>query len=92
MTCGVVATFDDHRGYGTVVTTGGRELFFHCTAVTDGSRTIEVGTEVAFDEAPGHGGRWQATRLIPIPSPSGSEREADGDEIATGREGGPAPR
>ncbi len=62
---GVVATFDDHGGYGTVRATDGTELFFHCTAVADGSRTIVVGTEVRFKVVPGRLGRWEATDVRP---------------------------
>ncbi|MCU1379235.1 MAG: hypothetical protein JWN29_2218 [Acidimicrobiales bacterium] len=62
---GTVATFDDHRGYGTVRADDGRELFFHCTRIADGTRTIAVGTPVTFELVPGHGGRWEAARIEP---------------------------
>jgi cold shock CspA family protein len=62
---GTVATFDDHRGYGTVRADDGRELFFHCTAVADGTRSIEVGAAVTFAVVPGRLGRWEATDLRP---------------------------
>jgi cold shock protein len=58
-----VATFDDHRGYGTLRTAEGTELFFHCTALVDGSRTVEVGTEVSAQVVPGRLGRWEAARI-----------------------------
>jgi cold shock CspA family protein len=61
---GVVEEFDDHRGYGTVRADDGRALFFHCTAVADGSRTIEVGATVVFDVVAGRLGRWEATALV----------------------------
>jgi cold shock CspA family protein len=60
---GTVASFDDHRGYGTVRADDGRELFFHCTTIADGTRTIEVGARVTYDVVPGHLGRWEATEL-----------------------------
>jgi cold shock CspA family protein len=60
---GTVIAFDEHRGYGTVRGTDGRELFFHCTAIADGSRRIAVGTEVVFAVVPGHCGRWEAADL-----------------------------
>ena len=68
---GTVASFDDHAGYGTVRTVDGAELFFHCTAVADGSRTIAEGTAVRFTAVPGHLGRWEATdvRLRDQPEP-----------------------
>jgi cold shock protein len=60
---GTVATFDDHRGYGTVREAGGAEWFFHCTAIADGSRTIAEHTPVTFTVVPGRLGRWEATDL-----------------------------
>ena len=41
----------------------GNEWFFHCTAIADGTRTIEVGTAVVFDVAPGRLGRWEAANI-----------------------------
>jgi cold shock CspA family protein len=58
-----VASFDDHRGYGTLRTADGAELFFHCTALTDGSRTVEVGAAVTAEVVPGRLGRWEAARV-----------------------------
>lgn len=55
--------FDEHAGFGTVRTHDGVDLFFHCTQLADGTRMIEVGTEVAFDVVPGHLGRWEAARV-----------------------------
>jgi cold shock CspA family protein len=63
---GTVATFDADRGLGTVVDDDGRELPFHCTAVADGSRRIEVGTRVSFLTAPGHLGRTEARGLVRV--------------------------
>lgn len=60
---GVVAAFDDPEGYGTVRADDGREYFFHCTGVADGTRTIEVGLAVTFDVVPGRRGLWEATNL-----------------------------
>ena len=60
---GAVAAFDEQRGVGEVQTDDGRRLFFHCTAVADGSRTIEEGRTVTFEVAPGHLGRWEARDL-----------------------------
>ena len=58
--------FDDAAGYGTVVAdTGGGPWFFHCTAIRDGSRTIEVGARVGFEVVPGHQGRYEAIDLRP---------------------------
>ena len=62
---GRVVEFDEHKGYGHVETEDGRRLFFHCTAIADGTRTIPVGTEVGFEVVAGHLGRWEATGLTP---------------------------
>jgi cold shock CspA family protein len=61
---GTVASFDAHRGTGTVVDESGEEYPFHCTAIADGTREIEPGTPVHFDLAPGLG-RWEAAALEP---------------------------
>jgi cold shock CspA family protein len=60
LTRGTVAVFDEAKGYGTVRADDGQELFFHCTTITDGTRTIAAGTLVAFTVVPGWGGRWEA--------------------------------
>lgn len=44
---GTVIAFDDARGLGAVRTDGGHELFLHCTALADGTRTVAVGAQVA---------------------------------------------
>jgi cold shock CspA family protein len=61
---GIVVDFDEHRGLGTVEAEGTRYPF-HCTAIADGSRTVEVGTRVRFEVRPGPLGRWEATQLTP---------------------------
>jgi cold shock CspA family protein len=59
---GTVVGFDEHKGYGTVrADEDGREFFFHCTQITDGSRTIPEGAAVTFGVVAGHLGRWEAT-------------------------------
>jgi CspA family cold shock protein len=62
---GVVTAFDEPVGIGTVTADGGAEHFFHCTAIADGSRTIEVGAAVEFEVVPGRQGRWEAADLRP---------------------------
>ncbi|MBV8959541.1 MAG: cold shock domain-containing protein [Actinobacteria bacterium] len=62
---GRVVEFDDARGFGAVEGDDGKRLFFHCTAIADGSRTIAVGAEVDYDVTAGHQGRWEAKRLSP---------------------------
>jgi CspA family cold shock protein len=69
LSAGVVATWDEHGGYGTVTDDDtGAEHFFHCTAITDGSRTIDVGQRVTFEVVPGRLGRWEAENIEKTPS------------------------
>jgi cold shock CspA family protein len=63
---GVVATFDPVAGYGTVVAPDGSEWWFHCTAIADGSRRVDVGAPGVFSLVPGRAGRWEATGLAKI--------------------------
>lgn len=65
MPVGVVTSFDDAKGFGEVTSENGATLFFHCTAIADGTRTIAVGTEVRYDVAPGGNGTWEARALTP---------------------------
>jgi cold shock CspA family protein len=62
---GVVTEFDEPAGIGTVTADEGGEHFFHCTAIADGTRTIEVGARVRFEVVPGRLGRWEASDLRP---------------------------
>lgn len=56
---GVVVAYDDHAGFGELEA-GGTRYWFHCTALTDGSRHAEPGQRVGFRVVPGHLGRWEA--------------------------------
>ena len=62
---GRVVEFDDDKGYGFVEGDDGRRLFFHCTAIADGSRTIPSGTAVDYEVTAGHMGRWEASGVSP---------------------------
>ncbi|MDQ6838228.1 MAG: cold shock domain-containing protein [Actinomycetota bacterium] len=57
---GVVTAFDEAVGLGTVLTSAGQRLGFHCTQIADGSRTIAVGAAVAFEVLAGRHGQWEA--------------------------------
>jgi CspA family cold shock protein len=61
---GVVASFDDPRGLGVVRGDDGDEYPFHCTAIADGTRTIDDGARVRFEVVAGHMGRWEAARIV----------------------------
>lgn len=60
---GTVVDFDEQVGLGTVTDAQRASYPFHCTQIADGTRTIAVGTDVEFDLAAGHGGRWEAVGL-----------------------------
>jgi len=64
---GRVVAFDEHAGLGLVRDDAtGAEHPFHCTAIADGSRTIEAGSPVEFDLVAGGLGRWEAAQIAPL--------------------------
>ncbi len=66
--------YDDHVGWGQVQRFGdgdGDPVGFHCTAIADGSRTIEVGADVMFTIVPRGPGRWEADSVVPRTAPAG---------------------
>ena len=69
MPTGTVLAFDEDAGYGTVRqhdgAAAGTERFFHCTAIADGTRTVEVGAEVQFEVVAGLRGVYEARGLRP---------------------------
>lgn len=70
---GTVVEFNDGVGLGLLrADDSGANLEFHCTALLDGSRTVEVGARVEFELLPGHGGRLEANRIRKFPSNSQS--------------------
>lgn len=62
---GAVTRYDADAGLGEVAT-GDRTYPFHCTAIADGSRLIEVGRAVAIVIGPGGPGRWEAVAVRPL--------------------------
>ncbi|MXZ77098.1 MAG: cold-shock protein [Acidimicrobiia bacterium] len=62
---GRVASFDDGTGWGVIAADGGIEYPFHCTAIADGTRTIEAGVAVSFRLTPGHRGQWEGAGVTP---------------------------
>jgi cold shock CspA family protein len=59
---GVVTAFDEAAGLGTITDANGVDHPFHCIEIADGSRSIEVGTEVSFDVLAKFG-RWEAANV-----------------------------
>lgn len=62
---GTVHEFDESKGFGTIRGADGEDRFFHCTAIADGTRTIEVGAPVQFEIVAGRLGRWEAADVRP---------------------------
>lgn len=60
---GVVASFDTAAGLGVITGDDGAAYPFHCTAIADGSRNVEVGRSVTFTRVAGHLGRVEATQI-----------------------------
>lgn len=60
---GTVTAFDERTGLGEVTSEDGTVSPFHATAVADGSRRIDAGSEVVYDVVAGHVGRWEADSL-----------------------------
>jgi cold shock CspA family protein len=67
---GIVREFDDGRGLGTVTADDGGTYPFHCTAIADGTRSIEAGARVRFDVVAGPLGRTEAGAIRPAPEGS----------------------
>ena len=62
---GRVVGFDPRRGTGLIRGDDGAERSFHATRLADGSRSVEVGTAVAFVVGPGaHPGSWEAVEVV----------------------------
>lgn len=63
---GLIEQFDERRGIGVVTGDDGERHGFHCTAVADGSRSIEVGTRVVYEMRTGPLGRDEASAISPV--------------------------
>lgn len=63
---GTVTSFDDPAGVGEIRTPDGVLHPFHCTAIADGSRSIEPGTAVTFAVVAGRAGTWEAARIAAV--------------------------
>jgi cold shock CspA family protein len=62
---GEVIAFSQHRGLGEITGDDGATYPFHCSVIADGTRTIAVGSRVAFEIVPGVLGRWEAAAIRP---------------------------
>src|SRR5664280_2681470 len=91
---GRVGEFDDDRGLGVIEYGERRRFPFHCTAITDGTRQIAIGTLVACEVSPGRLGRLEAVSVRPLSGMPAPGRLHDlvsepGSETATWSEPNP---
>lgn len=63
---GHIVSFDPDVGLGQVASVDGRTFPFHCTAIVDGSRRIDVGRAVVFTVGAAGPGCWEALRITPL--------------------------
>ncbi len=60
---GTVGSFDKASGLGEITGNDGTRYPFHCTAIADGTRDIDVGRAVTYTITAGHLGRLEATAI-----------------------------
>jgi len=65
---GVVTAFDDIRGEGVVTSDAGTDFYFHCVALADGTRRIEVGARVVGERRVGLLGRDEVAEIYSVGS------------------------
>ncbi len=59
---GKVSEMVPHQDYGRILTPEGRDIYFHRNSVVNGDfDSLEIGSEVRFDEAPGDDGPQAST-------------------------------
>ncbi len=65
MATGTVKSFHEDRGFGFLAQDGGKDVFFHQSAITGDARQIAVGTKVEFrvEESP-KGPRASDVRVV----------------------------
>ena len=71
---GTVIEFDEGRGIGTIRCGAERLVAFHCTAISDGSRSIAVGTMVTVHIRAARLGLLEADSVWPLPVSSVDEQ------------------
>lgn len=62
---GQVTQFDEFIGLGEIIDAKARVWPFHCVSISDGTRTIPVGTHVSFTPA-FRVSRSEAVSIIPL--------------------------
>ncbi|NNN10091.1 MAG: hypothetical protein HKL85_12990 [Acidimicrobiaceae bacterium] len=62
----VVVSFDEARGDGLLRDDRGRDYYFHCVHIADGTRLIDAGALVSARRAVGLRGRDEATDVVKL--------------------------
>lgn len=62
----VVVSFDEARGDGLLRDQRGREFYFHCVQIADGTRRVDAGAFVQARRAVGLRGRDEAHDVVKI--------------------------
>ena len=78
-TRGIVESFDDPRGLGSVRSEGGTAYPFHCTSIQGEVRTISEGIDVTFTVVAGRHGHWEVAGLQATDSSPSSESDERSD-------------
>jgi cold shock CspA family protein len=60
---GTVTSFDKRVGLGEITALDGTVVPFHCIAIADGTRDIELGAAVEFELLPKLG-RYEANHIV----------------------------
>ncbi|MBU6233196.1 MAG: hypothetical protein KJS64_03000 [Acidobacteria bacterium] len=63
---GVVSAFDEVRGEGVVTSDAGIDFYFHCVALADGTRRIDVGARVVGERRVGLTGRDEIAEIYSV--------------------------
>jgi hypothetical protein len=63
---GFIESFDDHRGDGVLLSDEGERFYFHCVALVNGTRHIELGVRARGERRVGHVGRDELIAVAEI--------------------------
>lgn len=66
---GRIESFDEDRGDGVLRSDDDERLYFHCVDIADGSRTIDVDTNVTARRGVGHLGHDEAVAVAKLAHP-----------------------
>lgn len=66
MITGVIEEFDAQGGFGYLLADDGVRFFFHCVAISDATRQIEIGVRAGGTRAVGRVGRDEIVDVHPV--------------------------